>query len=610
MQAIMLAAGKGKRLGKYTKNNTKCMLEINGISLLERAIDALLEANIHSLLLVVGYKKDYLKKYIKKHNLDKKIKITFIDNNDYDSTNNIYSLYMAKDQLCQDDTILLESDLIYEQNIIKKLVNSPYTNAAVVAKYDEWMDGTVVTIDENDNIIEFIEKADFNYSDINKYYKTVNIYKFSKEYLNNYYLPFLEAYIKAYGKNDYYELVLKVISSIPKSGIKAFKINKEKWYEIDDCQDLDIATLFFSSGKQQLELYQKRFGGYWRFKELIDFCYLVNPYFPTQAMIDKMKYNFENLLVDYPSTMSIQSNCISRFFNNVDESKLLVGNGAAELINQLKVILKGKIGIPFPTFNEYVRCLPNTEIVFLNTKENNYQLTKDYLLQYIDKIDALVIINPDNPSGSFIKYEDILEVIDKYNAKNKIIIFDESFIDFAEPELRYTLIDDKILDKYENLIVIKSISKSYGIPGLRLGVLASSNKEFLKEFKDNMPVWNINSFAEYFLQIFVPFSKNYEIACNKICETRKKFIEQLKKLEFIEVYASQANYVMVKLIDMDSQDLTLYLLEKYNLLIKDLSSKKGFDNESFIRIAVKTEKENQTLVDALKKYKEYMKGVK
>ena len=112
------------------------------------------------------------------------------------------------------------------------------------------------------------------------------------------------------------------------------------------------------------------------------------------------------------------------------------------------------------------------------------------------------------------------------------------------------------------------------------------------------------------MQIFVPFSKNYEIACNKICETRKKFIEQLKKLEFIEVYASQANYVMVKLIDMDSQDLTLYLLEKYNLLIKDLSSKKGFDNESFIRIAVKTEKENQTLVDALKKYKEYMKGVK
>ena len=414
MQAIMLAAGKGKRLGKYTQNNTKCMLEINGTSLLERIIDALLQADIHHLILVIGYKMDNLKKYIKDKKLDEKIKITYVNNYEYDSTNNIYSLYLAKDYLCVDDTILLESDLIFEENIIKKLVSSSYTNAAVVAKYEEWMDGTVVTIDENDNIIEFIEKADFNYDNIDRYYKTVNIYKFTKEYLKTYYIPFLEAYIKAYGKNDYYELVLKVIASIPRSGLKVFKLNREKWYEIDDCQDLDIATLLFAKNEEQLKLYQKRFGGYWRFKDLIDFCYLVNPYFPSQNMIKKIEFNFEKLLIDYPSTMSIQNNCMSRFFN-VDENKLLVGNGAAELINQLKFVLNGKVGVPIPTFNEYVRCLPNTEIVPLNTKNINYQITKEHLLEYIDKVDALVIINPDNPSGSFIKYEDILEVIEKYN---------------------------------------------------------------------------------------------------------------------------------------------------------------------------------------------------
>ena len=339
MQAIMLAAGKGQRLGKYTKNNTKCMLEINGVSLLERTIEALIEADVHRLILVVGYKMDNLKNFVKERNLDKKIEIIYVDNYDYNTTNNIYSLYMAKDYF-QDDTILLESDLIYDINIIKKLKESPYKNAAVVAKYQEWMDGTVVTIDEDDNIIEFIEKNDFDYNDVHKYYKTVNIYKFSKEYLMNYYLPFLDAYIKAYGKNDYYELVLKVISSIPKSGLKGFKITNEKWYEIDDCQDLDIATLLFSEDQEQLKLYQKRFGGYWRFNDLLDFCYLVNPYFPPKEMIEKMKYNFEKLLADYPSTMAIQNNCISRFFN-VDENKILVGNGAAELINQLKFILSG-----------------------------------------------------------------------------------------------------------------------------------------------------------------------------------------------------------------------------------------------------------------------------
>ena len=601
MQAIMLAAGKGSRLGKYTKNNTKCMLEVNGESLLERAIKALVNANINKLILVIGYKMDNLKNYIKDKGLDKLINIEFVENNDYDITNNIYSLYMAKDYLIKDDTILLESDLIYDEHIIKKLVDSKYANAAVVAKHEDWMDGTVVTIDEDDNIIEFIEKSDFDYSKVDNYYKTVNIYKFSKEYMKNFYLPFLEAYITAYGKNDYYELVLKVISSIPKSGLKAFKLTNEVWYEIDDCQDLDIATLLFSTEEEQLKLYQKRFGGYWRFNGLIDFCYLVNPYFPTKNMIDKIKFNFEKLLIDYPSTMSIQNNCISRFFN-IDENKILVGNGAAELINQLKFVLNGSVGVPIPTFNEYVRCLPGFEIIEIDSKNNDYNITKNLLLSYLDKIDNLIIINPDNPSGSFIDYNDMIEVIEKYNEKGKKIIFDESFIDFADKDKRYTLLNDEILEKYENLIVIKSISKSYGVPGLRLGVLATSNKNILKDIKNNMPVWNINSFAEYFLQIFVPFSKKYIQACDKISEVREKFVDELKKIDYLKVYDSQANYIMAELINVNSSDLTLYLLKKYNILIKDLSSKKGFEDKNFIRIAVKSVEDNTLLIEALKKY--------
>lgn len=601
MQAIMLAAGKGSRLGKYTKNNTKCMLEVNGKTLLERAINALLNANINKLVMVIGYKMDNLKKYIKEKGLDKLINIEFVENNDYDITNNIYSLYMAKDYLVKDDTILLESDLIYDESIIKKLVDSRYVNAAIVAKHEDWMDGTVVTTDDDNNIIEFIEKSDFDYNNVDNYYKTVNIYKFSKEYMKNFYLPFLEAYITAYGKNDYYELVLKVISSIPKSGLKVFKLTNEVWYEIDDCQDLDIATLLFANEKERLNLYQKRFGGYWRFNGLIDFCYLVNPYFPTKNMIDKIKFNLEKLLVSYPSTMSIQNNCISRFFN-IDENKILVGNGAAELINQLKFVLNGSIGVPVPTFNEYVRCFPGFEIIEINSSEKNYNITKDLLMSYIDKVDNLVIINPDNPSGSFIDYNDMIEVIEKYNEKGKRIIFDESFIDFADKKVRYTLLNDEILEKYENLIIIKSISKSYGVPGLRLGVLATNNKTILETIKNNMPVWNINSFAEYFLQIFVPFSKKYIQACDKISEVRAQFVAELKKIDFLKVYNSQANYVMAELTNVDSSDLTLYLLKKYNILIKDLSFKKGFENKNFIRIAVKSLEENNLLIEALKKY--------
>lgn len=600
MQAIMLAAGKGSRLGKLTKNNTKCMLEINGISLLERTIIALKKAKINKLILVVGYKADNLKKYIKDKKLDKKIDIEYVENKDYDTTNNIYSLYLAKDYFYKDDTILLESDIIYDENLIKELIKSDYENAVVVSKYQQWMDGTVVTIDEDDNITEFIEKANFDYGKIDNYYKTVNIYKFSKEYLVNYYLPFLRAYIEAYGKNDYYELVLKVISSISKSGLKAYKLNDELWYEIDDCQDYDIATVLFSK-EEKMKLYQKRFGGYWRFEGLKDYCYLVNPYFPNKLMLDKIKYYFSELITQYPSTMNIECNCLSRFFN-VSENKILVGNGAAELINNLKYVIKGKVAVFVPTFNEYVRCFPDNEMIKIDTSKFNYKIDKELALSCLDLADCLVIINPDNPSGNFIKFKDLIEIIEKYNNKDKKIIIDESFIDFSDESLRYTLIDDEILDKYKNLIVIKSISKSYGVPGLRLGVLASSDKLLLQTIKNNMPVWNINSFAEYFLQIFVPFKKYYISSCNKISDIRKELINELRKIKFLKVYESQANYIMLKLKNVSSYDLSQFFLEKYNILIKDLSSKEGFNNGNFIRIAVKTPEENSIILEALKNY--------
>lgn len=601
MQALMLAAGKGSRLGRYTKDNTKCMLEVNGKTLLERCIDALKEANINKLVLVLGYKKENVINYIKDKGLDKKIEIEYVFNEDYDITNNIYSLFLAKDIFKREDTILLESDLIYEPSIIKELIESKYDNAAVLAKYEQWMDGTVVTLDSEKNILEFTEKQDFDYDKINKYYKTVNIYKFSKEYIEKYYIPFLEAYVKAYGNNCYYELVLKVISGINKSLLKGYVIKNKKWYEIDDCQDLDISELLFSKEENTLDLYKKRFGGYWRFEGLKDYCYLVNPYFPSEQMLNKLKYNFKELISSYPSTLYIQNKCISRFFN-IDEEKIIVGNGAAEIINYLRNIIKGKIGVVIPTFNEYIRCFPDNEIIEINSCDNDYKITKEMLLSYKDKVDNLIVINPDNPSGNFISKEDIMEIIDEYSKNDKKIIIDESFIDFADEDIRYSLLSDNILDKYKNLYVIKSIGKSYGIGGLRLGVLCSSDYESLKIMKEKMPVWNINSIAEYFLQIFPIYKKDYEKSCSKISEERKFMIEALNKNDKIKVYNSQANYLMCELKELNSSDLTLYLLKNNNIFIKDLKNKKGFENKEMIRIAIKSHDDNIEIINAINSY--------
>src|SRR5690606_26076470 len=243
--------------------------------LINRLLNQLEKYNLDRIIIVTGYKEENLKSHIE--SLSIKTPIIYVSNVDYDKTNNIYSLYLANKYLVEQDTILFESDLIFEDKALEKIINSPIPNVVLVAKYQSWMDGTVVQLNGKNEITSFINKAGFNYKNKDTYYKTVNIYKFSTEFLKNQYIPFLEAYCRAVGHNEYYEQVLGVINSLEKAHLKALALDNEKWYEIDDIQDLDIAEALFASEEDQLPLFQKRYGGYWRFPHLLDFCYLVNP---------------------------------------------------------------------------------------------------------------------------------------------------------------------------------------------------------------------------------------------------------------------------------------------------------------------------------------------
>ena len=228
MQAIILAAGMGRRLGEYTKDNTKCMLPVNGVRLIDRVLTQLSRLSLNRVVIVVGYKGQNLIDYIG-HRYDGQLRIEYVNNPVYDKTNNIYSLALAKQQLQEDDTLLIESDLIYDDGLFELLVNNPHPDLALVAKYESWMDGTMVRIDEDCNIIDFVSKEAFSYKEIETYYKTVNIYKFSKDFSRTKYVPFLEAYCKAVGNNEYYENVLRIITSLNDHSLKALPITNEKW---------------------------------------------------------------------------------------------------------------------------------------------------------------------------------------------------------------------------------------------------------------------------------------------------------------------------------------------------------------------------------------------
>ena len=599
MQAVILAAGMGKRLGELTKNNTKCMVKINGISLINRLLEQLSKLSLNKIIIVIGYEGEKLKNYLGYSY--KTIEIEYIENPIYNKTNNIYSLYLAKEKLLEDDTILIESDLIFEDSIFTLLEQSSYPNVAVVAKYESWMDGTMVRIDNENNIINFIPKKAFRYEDIALYYKTVNIYKFSKEFARNQYIPFLEAYIHALGNNEYYEQVLRVITILDNCNLKALILNNEKWYEIDDIQDLDIAETIFSNDNERLSKYQQRYGGYWRFPGLLDFCYLVNPFFPPQKMKDELRSNFDKLLMEYPSGMKINSLLIAKYFN-IKQNYVCVGNGAAELIKSLMSKLNGKIGIISPTFEEYPNRKSTNDIITFYPQNKNFSYEiKELQTFYENKnISSLLIVNPDNPSGNFIPPKELLTLAQWTKNKNIQLIIDESFVDFSDASTNNTLLQDNILEEFTNLIVIKSISKSYGVPGIRLGVIASADTNLINFIKKDVSIWNINSFGEYYMQIFGKYESDYKLACQKFIQERERFYQQLTKISYLRIIPSQANYFLCEVYSpYTSRSITELLLNKYNILIKDCSNKKGFNHKNYIRIAVRSKFDNDQLVSAL-----------
>ena len=598
MQAVILAAGMGKRLKELTQDNTKCMVKINGVTLIERMLRQIDKHNLSKIVIVVGYEGQKLIDYIATlKNL--KTPIVYVDNPIYDKTNNIYSLSLAQDYLCAEDTLLFESDLIFEDSIIDLLLNDPRPSLALVDKYESWMDGTCLKIDDNDNITAFIPGKNFKYAEKDEYYKTVNIYKFSKNFSRNSYVPFLNAYIKALGENEYYEQVLRVITMLDNPEIKAERLNGQLWYETDDIQDLDIASsMFHPDDDEKVASLQRRFGGYWRYPRLLDFCYLVNPYFPPQRLMDEIKASFEVLITQYPSGMGVNALLAAKNFD-VHQENIVVGNGAAELIKSFMESQNGKVGFVRPTFEEYPNRYTNDNSVIFSPENPNFSYTANDIINFFDDkdINTLVIINPDNPSGNYIPKSDLLHLVDWAGERDLKLVIDESFVDFADCK-DSTIIEQSILDANPHLYVVKSISKSYGVPGIRLGVLASGNADAISRINKDVAIWNINSFGEFYMQIAEKYKKDYAAALDKFRTERQRFENELNAIDGIRVIPSQANYFMIELTGkVTAKELTKKMLLVHDILIKDLSTK---THGEYIRIAIRNTDDNNKLIDAFK----------
>ena len=238
-----------------------------------------------------------------------------------------------------------------------------------------------------------------------------------------------------------------------------------------------------------------------------------------------------------------------------------------------------------------------------NPNNNDFHYTVDDLMSYYSAhpVDSILLINPDNPSGNFIPKSDVLTLAEWCSLRSIKLVLDESFVDFSTGYPNNTLLSNEILDQYPNLIVVKSISKSFGVPGLRLGVLASSDINLIDTIKKDVSIWNLNSFAEFYMQIFSKYESDYHKACHKFATERERFWKELNTISYLRVIPSQANYFLCEVLPpFTSHNLTVKLLNESNILIKDCSTKKAFGGRSYIRIAIRNREDNKRLIQKLK----------
>lgn len=351
-----------------------------------------------------------------------------------------------------------------------------------------------------------------------------------------------------------------------------------------------------------LKQYYSRYGGYWRFPDMLDYCYLVNPYFNRSGIIKEMLDFFPVLVSEYPSGMGVNSALASDCWG-IKQDYVVVGNGAAELIKAIMENLEGKVGVVRPTFEEYPNRLPDDQVVTFVPQNETFRYDADDLISFFEqsRVDTLLLINPDNPSGNFIPMEGIHKLAQWCEDKGMRFILDESFVDFSVGYEQNSFIHDELLEKYPHMCVIKSISKSYGVPGLRLGILCSADTALIAKLKKQVSIWNINSFAEFFMQIFPKYREDYKRACEQFLQAREDFEKELKTIPFIKVMPSQANYFFLEVLPpYKPKELCAILLRDYKILASACLAKKGIEPNRYMRIAVRNHSDNAKFIQALK----------
>ena len=597
-KAIILAAGIGSRLCPLTEHTPKCLAPINGVPILNNMLTHLSDSGVEETVIVVGYLKEKI--YDMVGNSFNGMKISYIESDCYATTNNIYSLWLARKHLTE-DIVLLESDVFFERMLLDHMFANGNRNVAAVARHQSWMSGTVVSLDKEGNIQALLETRhqgpQFDYSMV---FKTLNIYLLRRDFLREQFVPRLEAFINAGDVNQYYEVILHATAYSQQHSMTALLCDDIKWFEIDDENDRLAAEYLFASPEERYEVVAREHGGYWRYG-FTDHTYLYNLYFPPEGVFGHMRNHIHDLIESYPVGQDALASLVGSVINQPAQ-RIVVGNGVSELIKIISGHLCNQLIIPEPSFNEYANAAPEGKVTGFALKPPFFQLDVDEFATEALRCqaDVAVVVSPNNPTSLLVPKADLLRLAGKLAGQDCLLIVDESFIDFVEDRDQSTL--EQEVAEHENMAILKSMSKAYGICGLRLGYLLTANQGLATAVRNEVSIWNINGFAEAFLRLLPRYRQDFIESCQKVRSDRDDLYRSLASIPGMTAYKPDANFVFCRLPDeaMSGPEVTRRLFIEHNIYIKHCAGKPLPEPDRYLRIASRTKPENHKLIEALR----------
>ena len=329
---------------------------------------------------------------------------------------------------------------------------------------------------------------------------------------------------------------------------------------------------------------------------LLDFCIPVNLHFPPPQMVQLISERLPEILRYYPDYAEVHAKYIAEIAG-VPPECIVPANGSTEIITRLCHLTRGPILTAVPTFSRWTD-LPEELGIPLHTIKHDVR--SDFRLEVAEIVSRatelgvrmLVISNPNNPTGAWFEAGEIEELVLSL-PEVELIVIDESFLDFSDLESAVRLIP-----MARNLVVVKSLGKSLGWHGVRLGY-AATNAHAADLLRSQLPFWNVNGLAAYILKTVVDFKDEFLKSLALVAQDRTYMLNQLAQIPDLRVFPSKANFLYVELSpDVPGRQLRDRLLEQYGLMVRECSNKIG-SSEQYLRLAVQTEEAVDLLVQAL-----------